>query len=181
MNFISEVLSDNIKLQYKNDKNEIIDKNVKEELIKYLNENLNIEAKNIRDIVEHLFKNGLKSILINNINQFNNKIIKFTQYKIEPIKQMIKGYFNIFKGNISDFFNIVNDKIKEKINYFDYFIKFINQLLQNKNIFQFYYTIEENILIDKYFKNLLLEELKELKNKLLIILLKKWKKNRNII
>ena len=45
MNFISEVLSDNIKLQYKNDNNEIIDKNIKEELIKYLNENLNIEAK----------------------------------------------------------------------------------------------------------------------------------------
>ena len=44
MNFISEVLSDNIKLQYKNDNNEIIDKNIKEELIKYLNENLNIEA-----------------------------------------------------------------------------------------------------------------------------------------
>ena len=167
MNFISEVLSDNIKLQYKNDNNEIIDKNIKEELIKYLNENLNIEAKNIRDIVEHLFKNGLKSILINHINQFNNKIFTFTQNKIEPIKQMIKGYFNIFKGNISDFFNIVNDKIKEKINYFDYFIKFINQLFQNKNICQFYYTIEENILIDKDFKNLLLEELKELKNKLI--------------
>ena len=109
----------------------------------------------------------MKSILINHINQFNNKIIKFTQNKIEPIKQMIKGYFNIFKGNISDFFNIVNDKIKEKINYFDYFIKFVNQLFQNKNICQFYYTIEENILIDKDFKNLLLEELKELKNKLI--------------
>ncbi len=45
MNFISEVLSDNIKLQYKNENDEIIDKNIKEELIKYLNENLNIEAK----------------------------------------------------------------------------------------------------------------------------------------
>ena len=44
MKIISEVLSDNIKLQYKNDNNEIIDKNIKEELIKYLNENLNIEA-----------------------------------------------------------------------------------------------------------------------------------------
>ena len=167
MNFISEVLSDNIQLQYKNENDEIIDKNIKEELIKYLNENLNIEAKNIRDIIEHLFKNGLKSILINHINQFNNKIFTFTQNKIEPIKQMIKGYFNIFKGNISDFFNIVNDKIKEKINYFDYFIKFINQLLQNKNICQFYYTIEEHILINEDFKNLLLEELKELKNKLI--------------
>jgi hypothetical protein len=167
MNFISEILSDNIKLQYKNDNNEIIDKNIKEELIKYLNQNLNIEAKNIRDIVEHLFKNGLKSILINHINQFNNKIIKFTQNKIEPIKKMIKGYFNIFKGNTSDFFKKVNEKINKKINYFDYFIKFINQLFQNKNICQFYYTIEENILIDKDIKNLLLEELKELKNKLI--------------
>ena len=124
----------------------------------------------------------MKSILINHINQFNNKIFTFTQNKIEPIKQMIKGYFNIFKGNISDFFNKVNDKIKEKINYFDYFIKFINQLFQNKNICQFYYTIEENILIDKDFKNLLLEELKELKNKLINNLAEEMeKKNRNII
>ena len=100
MNFISEVLSDNIQLQYKNENDEIIDKNIKEELIKYLNENLNIEAKNIRDIIEHLFKNGLKSILINRINLFYNKINKFTQKTIEPIKKMIKGYFDIYKGNI---------------------------------------------------------------------------------
>ena len=129
MNFISEVLSDNIQLQYKNENDEIIDKNIKEELIKYLNENLNIEAKNIRDFIEHLFKNGLKSILINRINLFYNKINKFTHKTIEPIKKMIKGYFDIFKGNTLDFFNKVNDKIKEKIDYFDYFIKFINQLL----------------------------------------------------
>ncbi len=32
-------------MQYKTDTSVIIDKNIKEELIKYLNENLNIEAK----------------------------------------------------------------------------------------------------------------------------------------
>ncbi len=124
----------------------------------------------------------MKSILIKRINLFNNKINKFTQKTIEPIKKMIKGYFDIFKGNTLDFFNKVNDKIKEKIDYFDYFIKFINQLLENKNICQFYYTIEEHILINEDFKNLLLEELKELKNKLINNLANEMeKKNKRII
>ena len=42
-------------------------------------------------------------------------------------------------------------------------------------IYAFYYIIEENILISNDFKNILLDELKKEKNKL-IILLKKWKK-----
>jgi hypothetical protein len=59
MNFISEVLSNNIKLECENDNNELFEKNFKQELIKYLIENLNIESINIIYLIAHLFKNGL--------------------------------------------------------------------------------------------------------------------------
>ena len=48
MNFISEVF-DNIKLECENDNNELFEKNIKQELIKYLIENLNNESINIID------------------------------------------------------------------------------------------------------------------------------------
>ncbi len=48
----------------------------------------------------------IESILINQINLFNNTIIQFTNKKIKPIKTMIKGYFDIYKVNISDFLKL---------------------------------------------------------------------------
>ena len=78
---------------------------------------------------------------------------------------MIKGYFDIYKGNISDFLNKVKYKIKQEINYFDYFIKYI--MNSKIKIYAFYYIIEENILISNDFKNILLDELKKEKNKLI--------------
>ena len=41
-NILWKVLSDNIKLECENDNNELFEKNIKQELIKYLIENLNI-------------------------------------------------------------------------------------------------------------------------------------------
>jgi hypothetical protein len=71
---------------------------------------------------------------------------------------MIKKYFAAFKEDITKYTNKYSDKIKEKIDYFDYFIKYINIIFQNKSLYEFYYIIEENILIHNDLKFLFLKE-----------------------
>ena len=171
MNFILEIVSGNIEIQYKNENEEVILEDAKKLLINYLNEKLNINAKDILELVEYLFKNGLKSILFGKIN---NLIINYASKKLEILKSyyeptltMIRRYFITFKGDISNFINKCNDKIKGKIDYLDYFIKYINNIFQNKYLYELYYMIEENILIYKDFKNSLLDEINQLKNKLI--------------
>ena len=171
-NFFLEIELGNIRIKSKNEKNEIIEKEGKKLLIEYLNKNLKLKAENINSIIDHLLKNGLNSILIDRIN---NKI-NYAQKKFEKIKQlyeptlkMINNYFNTFKKNTSDFINECNNKINNKIDdCFDYFIKFINSIFQNKNLYEFYYMIEENILINNDFKNALLDEIKLLKDNLIL-------------
>ena len=168
--FILEVEQGNIKLKEENEEGEIIEKDPKELLIKYLNEKLDIKAENSMEIVEYLFKNGLKSILIEKIN---NTLINYANKKLENIKSyyepsltMIKKYFATMKGDVSTFIEKCNNKINEKIDCFDVVIKFISNIFENKSLYEFYCMIEENILIHNDLKNPLLEGINQLKDKL---------------
>lgn len=170
MTFILEFSAGNIEIKEKNEKGEIILKDIKQLLIDYLNEHLNIKAKDSMEIIEFLFKNGFKTILNeyinNNIINYVNEKCKIIKSYFEPTLLMIKQYFAVFKGNVSKLINECNDKINTKIDYFDYIIKYINMIFQNKYLYEFYYIIEENILINNDLKIPFLESLNKLKDKL---------------
>ena len=171
MIFILKVKSGEIKIIEKNEKGEIIEKDIQKLLIVYLDKELNIEACNTMEIVEYLLENGLKSIINSKINNnlisYANKKFEIIKSCYEPILEMIKKYFATFKEDISKFTNKFNDIINEKIDYFDYFIKYINCIFQNKSLYEFYYIIEENILIHNDLKIPFLEGINKLKNKLI--------------
>ena len=59
MTFILKVKSGKIKIIEKNEKVEIIEKDIQKLLIAYLNKKLNIETGNTMEIVEYLMENGL--------------------------------------------------------------------------------------------------------------------------
>jgi phage-related protein len=162
MTFILKVKSGEIIIIEKNEKGEIIIKDIQQLLIVYLDMELNIEAGNTMEIVEYLLENGLKSIIISKINNnlisYANKKFEIIKSCYEPILEMIKQYFARFKEDISKFANKLTEKINEKIDYFDYFIKYINCIFQNKSLYEFYYIIEENILIHNDLKFLFLKE-----------------------
>ena len=171
MTFFLKVKSGEIIIIEKNEKGEFIEKDIKQLLIFYLDKELNIEAGNIMEIVEYLLENGLKSIIISKINNnlvsYSNKKFEIIKSCYEPILEMIKKYFDTFKEDISKFTNKFTDKINEKIDYFDYFIKYINCIFQNKSLYEFYYIIEENILIHNDLKVPFLEGINKLKDKLI--------------
>ena len=171
MTFILEVKSGKIIIVEKNEKGETIEKDIHKLLIVYLDKKLNIEDGNTMEIVEYLLENGLKTIIISKIN---NNLVSYANKKFEiikscykPILEMIKKYFATFKEDISKFTNKFNDIINEKIDYFDYFINYINCIFQNKSLYEFYYIIEENILIHNDLKVPFLEGINKLKNKLI--------------
>ena len=74
-NFILDVQFGKIELKTKDENGEIIENDAKDLLLKYLNENLNLENKNYSEIVEYLFKNGLETILYNKINKLINNYL----------------------------------------------------------------------------------------------------------
>ena len=169
--FILEIQSGNIKIEHENENNEIITENLFELLVVYLNQQLNIEKQNVIEMVEYLSENGLKSFFIGKINVYvitslNNKVEIIKSY-YEPTLKMIKNYFGTFKGGISNFINKCNDKINQKIDYFDYIIRYINKIFQNQSLYDFYCMIEENILIHKDLNNTFLDGINTLKNALI--------------
>ena len=165
LNFILEIENGNIKLKYKNEKGEEIQENTKQLLMKYLEEKLEIKDINIKEIIEYLFKNGLKAIIKKRINT----AIKFGQKKYdeikkyyEPISNMIKSYFSILKEDAVKFIEKNKEKIDVKIDSgFNYFIKFINYLFNKANVLDLY-----NIKIEVHhtFKKDLINNLKKLRD-----------------
>ena len=161
LNFIIEIESGNIKIDFKNETEETTFEKSKKLLIDYLNKKLDIKTEKINDIIEHLIKNGFKSLFIKKINT----IINYGQEKLEEIKKyfkptlnMIKDYFSTLKGDISG----ILDKCKGKINNFiDSIFEKLIQFLKSKLI-----KIRG---LDIYFKTLTINE--STKNELLAFLL----------
>ena len=181
--FILEVESGNIKVKYENENKEVIEKTVEELLINYLKQKLNIEADQLTDIIAYLFQNKLNSIIMGKINDYlinyANKELDAIKSYYKPTLMFIKNYFGIFKGNISNFINQFRDKINSKIDCFDYFIEYINEIFENNNLFDFYCFVEKNILINKEFRNTLLDNINNLKDKLITSLSTKLENETN--
>lgn len=90
LNFFIEVESVNIKFKHKKEENEEIKyEDGKKLLIEYLNQQLNIKKENLIQIIEYLLKNGLKNILIRQINIVMN-------YGKENL-QNFKNIINLFQ------------------------------------------------------------------------------------
>lgn len=166
--FFLEVEMGNIQLKQKNDKGEEIDVEREEILIKYLNENLEIDKKTLREIIRYLLKNGLKNILIRKINPFINftnvKFGKIKQY-YEPTLKMIKETFDTLKTNISEIINDFQNKLNENIDSrFEFFIYLINSLFKKANILDIYIKKLEKIDISPNFKKDFLNNIQILKD-----------------
>ena len=112
------------------------------------------------------------------INYANKELDAIKSY-YKPTLMLIKNYFGIFKGNISNFINQFRDKINSKIDCFDYFIEYINEIFENNNLFDFYCFVEKNILINKEFRNTLLDNINNLKDKLITSLSTKLENETN--
>ena len=164
LNFILEVESGNIKLKNINEKGEEIKENSKDLLIKYLSEKFDIKDINIKEVIEYLFKNGLKPI----INKRINAAINFGQKKYDEINQyyqpiliMIQSHISILKEDASIFLEKYEEKIDNKIDIiFEFFIKFINYIFKKANVLDLY-TLK--IEFDYSFKKDLVKNLTKLK------------------
>ena len=165
LNFLIQIESGNIKLKKKNENKEEIYEDGKELLINYLNQELNIEKKSIIEIMEYLLKNGLKSILIRQIN----KVINYGQKEFEEIKKLyepmlklIKDKCSILKQNISNFIDEYKGKLKNNIaTIFEFLIKFLVSKYKWTNVFDYY--LKKNIF-SANFQNELLEYIQTFKN-----------------
>ena len=106
LNFILEVEVGNINSKNKNEKGEEIQENGKQLLIKYLAEKLKMEDNNIKEIIDYLFKNGLKIIIKKRINATKKsgqkKYDEIKQY-YEPISNLIKSHFSILREDAVKF------------------------------------------------------------------------------
>ena len=169
LNFIIEVESGNIELEKKNEQGEITEENAKELLIKYLNEKLEIDAKNITQIIEHLFKNGLNLILIKKINSaidLGQKYFEKIKTYYEPKMKLIKGYFETFKEGAVSLMNDYKNAVNKNIDiFFEHSFELISYFFQKANVLDLYLKNLNNIIISKNFKNDLLETIKLLRDK----------------
>ena len=164
LNFILEVETGKIKLKNKNEKGEEIQENSKDLLFKYLSEKLDIKDINIKEVIEYLFKKGLKPI----INKSLNAAINYGQKKYDEIKQyyqpilkMIQSLISMLKEDASKFLEKFREKIDNKIDIiFEYFLKFINYIFKKANVLDLY-TLK--IEFDYTFKKDLVKNLKKLK------------------
>ena len=165
LNFLIQIESGNIKLTKKNEKEEEVYEDGKELLINYLNQQLNIEKKNIIEIIEYLLKNGLKSILIRQINKVINYGKKqFAEIKklYEPMLKLIKDKCLILKQNFSNFIDEYKGKLNNNIEtVFEFLIKFLISKYKLTNVLD--YFLKKNIFSENY-QNELLEYIQTFKN-----------------
>ena len=177
MNFLIEIESGNIELKHENENKEEIYEDGKKLLIDYLNKKLNLEEKNIKEIVEYLLKNGLKSILIGQIN----KVINYGQKEFdaikkyyEPILLMIKDKFSTLKENISSVIDEYKGKVENKIDFlFEYIIKFLESKFKFIKVLDYYI---QNITFSDNFQTDLLDYIKLIKNEGISVLTTKFEK-----
>ena len=164
LKFILEVETGNIKLKNKNEKGEEIQENGKDLLIKYLSEQLDIKDINIKEVIEYLFKKGLKPIINKRINAaINYRQKKYDEIKLyyQPILTMIQSHISILKEDASTFLEKCKEKIDNKIDLvFECFLKFINYIFKKANVFDLY-TLK--IEFDYTFKKDLVKNLTKLK------------------
>ena len=114
LNFLIEIETGNIKLKKKNENNEETYEDGKKLLIDYINCKLNIDKKCIKEIIEYLLKNGLKSILIRQINivmKYGQKQFEEIKKYYEPILNFVKEKLLALKEDISKTMQEYKDKI----------------------------------------------------------------------
>ena len=165
LNFLIEIETGNIKLKKKNENNEETYEDGKKLLIDYINCKLNIDKKCIKEIIEYLLKNGLKSILIRQINivmKYGQKQFEEIKKYYEPILNFVKEKLLALKEDISKTMQEYKDKINDKIDsVFDYIIKFLINRFKNVKVLDYYL---KKITFIENFQNELLDCVQTLKN-----------------